>query len=339
MDLINIYIQEVTRRLPEKDRDDVSMELRSTIEDMLPDDYNEDDIKEALAKLGNPAVLASGYLDQPMHLIGPRYYEMYVSLLKIILPIAIIISVISTVAEHLINYSGGTELNPMINTFVNLIVQGIVGSFGVITQAFFWITVIFAIIERADVNKGTELPTSKFKQWKPDDLKKLAHIPKKRAISKADVFGSLLWTTIWASLYFYAAHFVGVFVGVYLRTENEILLKYPTFNQEVLLQYWPLILILAGLEVALALYKYIVGQWTTRLAIFNMVVQLIGIFIMTVILLNPNLFNADFIAYMADLFTVSVEGFKAGIVRGGIFLFMLFGALSVIGGFRKAKIR
>lgn len=339
MDLINIYIQEVTRRLPEKDRDDVSMELRSTIEDMLPDDYNEDDIKEALAKLGNPAVLASGYLDQPMHLIGPRYYEMYVSLLKIILPIAIIISVISTVAEHLINYSGGAELNAMSNTFVNLIVQGIVGSFGVITQAFFWITVIFAIIERADVNKGTELLTSKFKQWKPDDLKKLAHIPKKRAISKADVFGSLLWTTIWASLYFYAAHFVGVFVGVYLRTENEILLKYPTFNQEVLLQYWPLILILAGLEVALALYKYIVGQWTTRLAIFNMVVQLIGIFIMTVILLNPNLFNADFIAYMADLFTVSVEGFKAGIVRGGIFLFMLFGVLSVIGGFRRAKIR
>ena len=71
---------------------------------MLPDDYNEDDIKEALAKLGNPAVLASGYLDRPMHLIGPRYYEMYISLLKIILPIAIIISVISTVAGHRNNF-------------------------------------------------------------------------------------------------------------------------------------------------------------------------------------------------------------------------------------------
>ena len=112
------------------------------------------------------------------------------------------------------------------------------------------------------MNKGTELPTSKFKQWKPDDLKKLAHIPKKRAISKADVFGSLLWTAIWTSLYFYADHFV----VVYLRTENGVQLLYRMFNQGVLLQYWPLVLILAGLEVALALYKYIVGQWTPRLA-------------------------------------------------------------------------
>ncbi|WP_068778453.1 HAAS signaling domain-containing protein [Paenibacillus sp. GM2] len=335
MDLIDIYIQEVTRRLPEKDRDDVSMELRSTIEDMLPDDYNEGDIKEALAKLGNPAVLANGYMDRPMHLIGPRYFEIYVSLLKMILPIAIVISIISTVAEHLINYGGGTELNLMIDTVVNLIVRGIVGSFEVILQFFFWITVIFAIIERADVNKGSAPVTPRSKQWTPDDLKKLAYIPKKRSISKVDVFGSLLWTAIWTSLYFYADHYVGVYLG----SENGVQLQYPTFNQGVLLQYWPLVLILAGLEVALALYKYIAGQWTKGLAIFNMAVQLIDIIIMIVIILNPNLLNPGFIAYIADLFIVSTEGVSTSIVGGVIFIFIFFGALSVYEGFRKAKIR
>ena len=64
MNLIEIYIQEVTRRLPEKSREDIALELRSTIEDMLPDDYSEEDVKSVLEKLGNPAALASGYRDQ-----------------------------------------------------------------------------------------------------------------------------------------------------------------------------------------------------------------------------------------------------------------------------------
>lgn len=41
MKLIEIYIHEVTRRLPEQNREDIALELRSTIEDMLPDDYDE----------------------------------------------------------------------------------------------------------------------------------------------------------------------------------------------------------------------------------------------------------------------------------------------------------
>ena len=88
MNLIEVYIQEVTRRLSEKSREDIALELRSTIEDMLPDDYKEEDVKLVLEKLGNPASLASGYQDQPMYLIGPRYFDVYVTLLKMILPIA-----------------------------------------------------------------------------------------------------------------------------------------------------------------------------------------------------------------------------------------------------------
>jgi len=58
MKLIDIYIQEVTRRLPEKSRDDIALELRSTIEDMLPKGYTEQDVKDALTELGDPAALA-----------------------------------------------------------------------------------------------------------------------------------------------------------------------------------------------------------------------------------------------------------------------------------------
>ena len=37
---------------------------------MLPEDYNEEDVKSVLEKLGSPVSLANGYLDRPMHLIN-----------------------------------------------------------------------------------------------------------------------------------------------------------------------------------------------------------------------------------------------------------------------------
>ena len=69
MSLIDMYVHEVAKRLPEQNREDITLELRSTIEDMLPDDYNEEDVKSVLEKLGSPVSLANGYLDRPMHLI------------------------------------------------------------------------------------------------------------------------------------------------------------------------------------------------------------------------------------------------------------------------------
>jgi hypothetical protein len=147
MNLIDIYIQEVTRRLPEKNREDIALELRSTIEDMLPDDYNEDDKKEVLEKLGSPVTLASGYRDRPMHLIGPRYFDIYVTLLKMILPIAAICALITVIAEYFVEYGGEEEV---INVFLDVIGFGIWRIIEVGIQVFFWLTLVFAIVERTD---------------------------------------------------------------------------------------------------------------------------------------------------------------------------------------------
>src|SRR5690606_5733231 len=118
MNLIDIYIQEVTRRLPEKSQEDIALELRSTIEDMLPDDYTEDDVKKVLTKLGSPAKLASGYQDRPMHLIGPRYFDVYVTLLKMIVPIAAVISLISVFPEYFWDYQGDeAHLNVLLDQY------------------------------------------------------------------------------------------------------------------------------------------------------------------------------------------------------------------------------
>ncbi|HGE5780158.1 TPA: hypothetical protein ACGGHE_001991 [Bacillus pseudomycoides] len=332
MNLIEIYIQEVTRRLPEKNREDIALELRSTIGDMLPDDYSEEDVKAVLEKLGSPVTLASGYRDRPMYLIGPRYFDVYVTLLKMILPIAAVISLISMIAENFIGYSGEQAV---INIVLSLMGKGIGSIIEVGIHVFFWLTLVFVVLERTDNGRDEQPLTARLKKWTPADLENISYIPKKKVIPKFEVFGGLMWTAIWATLYFYSSHLV----GVYESGRNGLEFVTPTFSQDVLLRYWSIVVIMIGLEIALSLYKLIKGQWTQRMAICNTVLQLIGTIVFIVILLNPDLLNKDFITYMADVFTITTNQFKTWIVGGGIFIFIISAAISAFDGFRKAKIR
>lgn len=332
MNLIDIYIQEVTRRLPEKSRADIALELRSTIEDTLPDDYNEDDVKEALEQLGSPAALASAYRDQPMHLIGPRYFDVYITLLKMIIPIAAVVSFIAMTAHYFINRS---ENEAILNVVLNIMGVGIWSMIEVGINTFFWLTLVFAIIERVDKDKGQQPLTTSLKKWTPDDLKSIPYIPKQRVISKFEVFGGLMWTAIWATLYFYADHLVGVYRSGAAGLEFVL----PAFNQSVLMSYWPLVLVIIALQIGLALYKLIKGEWTKKLVFFNTAIILTSTIVFIVIWLNPNLMNVEFMSYMSDLFSVTSMQFKTWFVNGVIILVILSEAFNIYDGFRKAKIR
>jgi hypothetical protein len=330
MNLIEVYIDEVTRRLPEKSRKDIALELRSTIEDMLPDEYSEEEIKQVLSQLGNPAVLASGYSDRPMHLIGPRYFDIYVNLLKLILPIAAIISLISLVAHNIIDYN---ENETILMIIINCIGIGIWGIISTGIQVFFWLTLVFAIIERVDPGKNQLPLTASLKEWTPDDLKNIPYIPKKKAISKFDVFGGLLWTAIWATVYFNAAHLA----GVYEKGKNGLEFVTPTFNQEVLQSYWTLVVLVISLEIAVALYKWFTAQWTMKVALLNTIWQLVATIVFIVIFRDPNLFNTAFMDYLYDLFSLKND-LSNQIIGSAIVIVVVFAAIDIIQGFRKAKL-
>ncbi|MGY4795530.1 HAAS signaling domain-containing protein [Lysinibacillus fusiformis] len=332
MNLTEIYIQEVTRRLPEKNREDIALELRSTIGDMLPDDYNENDVKDVLEKLGNPAALASGYRDQPMHLIGPRYFDVYISLLKMIIPIAAVVAVISMIAEYFIGF-GGEEA--ILNVVITIISEGIWRIIEVGINVFFWLTLVFAIIERTDKGKEQYPLSASLKKWTPEDLKTVIYIPKKKAITKLEVFGYLMWTAIWATFYFYANHLLGVYEG----GGDGLRFVMPAFNQDVLLRYWPIVLVVIALEIGLGLYKLLKGQWTKKVAIFHTIVELFATVVSIVIVSNPNLMNQEFITYMSHLFSTSTKQFEIWIVGGVIIIFVVYAAISIFDGFRKARIR
>lgn len=331
MKIIDLYIQEVTRRLPEKSREDIALELRSTIEDMLPDDYTEEEVKTVLEKMGNPALLASGYLDRPMHLIGPRYFDIYINLLKLILPIATAITLISFIANTIISSSGEKAA---LNIILDSIGLGIWKILSTGIQVFFWVTVVFAVIERTD-HKNSQIPlTSCFKEWSPEDLYNIPYIPKEKAIQKVEVFLGLLWTAIWASVYFNAASLV----GVYEKGNNGLEFVMPMFNQGVLLSYWPLVVIVIGLEIAAAAYKWHKGQWTRKMAGFNSVMHGVSSIVFIIVISNSQLFNPAFVTYMTDLFSTT-DDVSTWILWGAIFTFLLFAVIDSYQGYRKANLK
>lgn len=287
MKLVELYIQEVMRRLPEKNREDIALELKSTIEDMLPDDYTEDDVREVLMSLGDPAVLASNYRDKPMHLIGPRYYDLYITLLKLIVPIAAAITFLVVTVSSVLNYSG--DSNP-VEIFLSIAGNGVVEAISAGMQVFFWLTVTFAVIERTVTPESQQPLTMKGKEWSPDDLKDVPYIPKEKRISKLEIFGGLIWTVIWSTCYFKASDLL----GLYEKIDGGRVFT-PLFEQDILHGYWPLIVILIGLEMILLLRKWRAGVWTKRLAVENAVYQFIPVAVFLFIFRNMEVMDPTFI--------------------------------------------
>ncbi|MFJ5769300.1 hypothetical protein [Psychrobacillus sp. NPDC093180] len=331
MHLIDIYIQEVIRRIPEKNREDIALELRSTIEDMLPDNYSEKEAKGALASLGNPALLASGYADRPMHLIGPRYFDMYVTLLKMIIPIVAMLALIVVITENIMSYNGEEAI---LGTILTIVGHGIWGMISSLIQTFFWTTLVFAILERTDALKDKTPLTPNWKEWTPDDLKGIPYIKKEKKISKVDIFGSLLWIAIFVAVYFNAVHLI----GVYEKVQGKLQLVVPTFNQDVLYSYWLIVLFALLLEVAFVFYKFMAAQWTTKVAIMNTVRTVVSTVVFIIIFNENNLINIEFYKYLEHLFHFTFE-LQAPVKVGVILIWIVFAVIDVVQGFRKANIR
>ena len=120
---------------------------------------------------------------------------------------------------------------------------------------------------------------------------------RKRRFQEGKYFFSLIWTAIWATSYFYANHLL----GIYRNEGNGLEFVTPALNQEVLMSYWPIVVMVIGLEIALALYKLFKGQWTYKIAIFNTIYEVIATIVIIVIMINPNLFQPEFVSFMTDL--------------------------------------
>ena len=268
------YIEATVRRLPATAQDDVRRELEASIADAVEARIEQGESPAeaehaALTELGDPAVLASGFADRPLHLIGPRFYLSWMRLMKILLWTLPPLAAVGGAIGHAVTGVG----------FGTVFAEAIVLAISVAVHTAFWTTLIFAVIERT----GAELPS----MWTVDQL---PEVPEKEGG----------WTDAIASLVFLALA-TGAFIWDALRGVVYAGDEWISVLGSGLWPWWmtALFAIMAA-EAVFVVLRALRGRWTVGFAIGRTV--LAGLFVSwtATVLGRDLLLNPEVVALLAE---------------------------------------
>lgn len=289
------YISATIRSLRPEAQADVRAELEASIADAIEARLEQGEAPESaeravLTELGDPGVLAAGYADRPLSLIGPRFYLTWWRLLKLLLMI-VPVCVLGGVA--LGQTISGAPVGEIIST-------SIIATGGAILHICFWTTLVFVILERT--NSATAI-----EKWDLDQLPE----PTQNGAGRSELIASLV--------------FLGIAVGALLWDRFRGFVFVDGEGLPILdPQLWPwgigvLFLIIAA-EAVFAVVLYRRGRWSTGLAVTNTILALAFLAWVLVLLLSGDLVNPAFLAHVT---AAGGEGFAAGQAEsadeGGLF--------------------
>jgi hypothetical protein len=242
--LVDRYIAEVVKRVPEPTREDVAATVRTEADAAIGRARQEGlDPQaaqvQALTELGDPGLLAAKHGGHAQHLIGPAYFGQWWRLLRLLL-----VTVLPTVGAIMLILQGltGNSVETTVTSTLNVVFQ--VG-----VQLVLWVTVAFAIMDRYAAEPAHP-------DWTPDDLPE----PVEGSIGLGDMVLSitLLAALIWAILW-QRDHWLVTVGG------SEV----PALNPDAWSFWFPLLLAVLCASLFLEVVKYAVGHWTVALAVVN----------------------------------------------------------------------
>ncbi|WP_270408386.1 permease prefix domain 1-containing protein [Brachybacterium paraconglomeratum] len=243
------YISATIRSLPAESQEDVRAELAASIADAVEarTEQGEDPEaaeREVLTGLGDPAVLAAGYADRPLHLLGPRYYLTWRRLLILLLWIVPACALVGVgLSQALIGADTGTIIGQAISTALTAAVH-----------VTFWTTLVFVVLERTGADTA--------ETWSVEDLPE----PKETGTGRADLIASLVFLGL-----VLAALGWDRLIGL-VRIEDDWL---PVLHPG-LWPLWTLLLVAIVLaEMVHAIVLHARGRWSTGLAVANTVLALL----------------------------------------------------------------
>lgn len=274
------YLAAALRGIPESQRKDVEGELRSSITDAVEDRVGAGEDRAAAEKavlegLGNPVKLAAEYAGRPLHLIGPELFLVWRHVLVRL--VAVVVPIVFVVLTGVGLLDGGSYLGAL--------GEGIGGALMVGVQLAFWVTLVFAFIERADAMRDarTEIAGAA-RGWTVDMLPE----PTADRVSVGDTVGEIISSLITIGGLLFLRNLSSVTDG-----DGEAI---PLFDP-ALTEFWFPVLI--AILVALAVYQvivYVVGRWTIPLAIGFTVLEVAFALPIIAFALSGTLINPAFAA-------------------------------------------
>jgi hypothetical protein len=246
--------------------------------------------RAVLTEFGNPMRLSADLSGRPLHLIGPAYYLDYVRLLKLLLSIVVpTVGVVVGAASAI----AGAGLG-------DVIVTGIGAAFTAFLQVAFWVTVVFALLER----RGMRPPTGT-KTW---DVSRLPDLPERR-IGLGGTIGSitglavLVWFLLWQPGYQESFDPGGPSIPILDPALNSV--------------WIPLLVCVLLASIGLEIVKYLKGRWTLTMAVVNTVLSLAFTLPAIWLLTTDRLLNPTFLASMTvDRATMATDAVLTLIVWG-----------------------
>ena len=188
-DLLERYVYAVAKRLPKKQREEVSMELHELLNDLVEARCGEmtpteKDIKVVLTEFGTVSEVVAKYRDDSGRLIGEPYYTTYLYVMKIVLIVSLSISVAAVAIITLIDgLSGELSILELFGRIIAWPIEAVVGSFATVT-------IVFAVLDYFKVNITKEV----------DSIEMLPKVPKqatkKYGISKGEIIAELVLTLV-----------------------------------------------------------------------------------------------------------------------------------------------
>lgn len=303
------YIGATIRSLRPEVQDDVRAELEASIADAIDARLDQgeaqaDAERAVLTELGDPGILAAGYADRPLHLIGPKYYLVWWRLLKLLLIIVPICAFGGVMLGQLID---GAPTGEIIGTAV-------VAALGSIVHVGFWVTLVFFVLERTGADTGVK--------WSVDQLPE----PTQNGAGRADAIASIVFLVLGAGAVFWDA-----FVGFFPTEGAPIALLNPAL--------WPsgitFLLALFVAEALLAVAVYAQRRWTIGTAVVNTALAVVFAAWSLTLLVQGELLNPEFLSFVFTDNGVTDETMRILTVITG-FCLVAFPIWDIVDGWIKA---
>jgi len=324
--LIERYIYDVTRRLPETSRSEVTKELQANIDDMLSEKPTDAEIEKVLIELGDPRILANEYRGTKRYLIASEYTDDYLETLKFVLIIFGSISLVFGLLDSL----KAPEASGLFLTILEVLGEVLANVFGSLCQGFAIVTLVFAGITAWRQKGGKDT-------W---GIKCLPPLPEKQKIkiSRADIIAELIVTLIFGITWIYVLINNASIIGWYDDVDGWHLLA-PLFTGSVITPLVPLFVLSLALSLVSSVVKLGAGHWNFWVAGIHTLEQAFSIIVMFVFIGQVGLFNGDFIQLAADQLEQTPAEFLSALTAGirGFFTFLtVVIGIDIIVGWTKA---
>lgn len=298
------YISATIRSLRPELQDDVRAELEASIADAVDARLEQGETAAAaeravLTELGDPGILAAGYADRPLHLLGPKYYLAWWRLLKLLLWIVPACAAVGVGIAKVLEFA---TIGETIGAMVVAVIMSIV-------HVGFWTTLVFVVLERTTTDPGV--------RWNVDQLPE----PTDKGAGRSEVIATLVF------LVFAAAAIAWDALRGFVRDDG---VPVPILDP-ALWSWWALALaalMVAELVLAIAIYRR--GRWTVSAAIVNTILAIAFVVPAMYLLVTDQLVNPAFLDYLASEHAAELAQADAGAAEQGGVLRILGVILGVV---------